>query len=85
MCGIDDKKQKKAAMKYKIPVGKIICPHCGAIVSGQLEPVCGFCGKNYWEGSWTKCSCTVTEGLAINQLHLTIDADCPFHGHRYES
>ena len=40
----------KVAQKYKVPVGTIGCPYCGITRSGALDsPVCGFCGKGYWE------------------------------------
>ena len=38
------------ALKYKIPVGYIACPHCGTVYCGIIEtPTCGFCDKGYWE------------------------------------
>jgi len=38
-----------AALKLKIPVGTIGCPHCGVVSHGALSQTCGMCDKNYWE------------------------------------
>lgn len=36
------------ALKYKVPVGEIACPHCGSVQSGVLNPICGSCDRPYW-------------------------------------
>lgn len=40
---------REPALKYKIPVGEIACPHCGTVQHGALNPVCGGCDKAYWK------------------------------------
>ena len=37
------------ALKYKVPVGEIACPHCGTVQHGVLHPICGSCDKEYWK------------------------------------
>jgi hypothetical protein len=39
------------AMKMKLPLGRIACPHCGTLIVGVIEPICGFCEKPYWPAS----------------------------------
>jgi len=36
------------ALKYKVPVGEIACPHCGTVQHGVLSPICSGCDKDYW-------------------------------------
>lgn len=54
-CAIDHEEDLKnqdwprePALKYKVPVGEIACPHCGTVQHGVLHPVCSFCDKAYW-------------------------------------
>jgi len=38
------------ALEYKVPVGTLACPHCGAVINGAIyKPVCCVCGKLYWQ------------------------------------
>ncbi len=39
---------REPALKYKVPVGEIACPHCGAVQHGVLTPICGGCDRSYW-------------------------------------
>jgi hypothetical protein len=40
---------RDSALKYKVPVGEIACPHCGTVQHGTLHPICAFCDKPYWK------------------------------------
>lgn len=40
------------ALKYKMPVGTLACPHCGIVANGLIdEPICGSCDRPYWENN----------------------------------
>lgn len=40
---------RESALKHKVPVGEIACPHCGAVQHGTLNPFCGICDRPYWK------------------------------------
>ena len=37
------------ALKIKMPVGTIACPHCGTVSHGAINTHCGMCNKSYFE------------------------------------
>jgi len=50
---------KGPALKYKMPVGTLACPHCGAVVTGAIdEPICGICDSLYWDEEKKEASLT---------------------------
>ena len=36
------------AMKYKLPIGSITCPHCGVTCNGLIKRICPMCDKDYF-------------------------------------
>jgi hypothetical protein len=45
----DDGWPQEPALEYKIPIGTLACPHCGVVVSGAIDPICGWCERPYWD------------------------------------
>lgn len=36
------------AKELGVVLGEIGCPHCGIVVHGAIQPVCGMCDQPFW-------------------------------------